>query len=118
MPGVTRRTLLALTAVASVVEPTFAEEEGISSELKALILTHETAYDALHRAVHRPGSSWHDRHRADRIEEQALLAICSFPATSRSDCRAKAGYLLTVEARGELDLEDHIQAILHAMMRD
>ncbi|CAN7636000.1 hypothetical protein [Mesorhizobium sp. LjNodule214] len=79
-------------------------------------MTHETAYCALHRVVHRAGSSRHDRKRADRIEEQALLAICSYPATSRSDRRAKAKYLLTVEARGELDLEEHMQAILHSMM--
>ncbi|ESY52065.1 MULTISPECIES: hypothetical protein [unclassified Mesorhizobium] len=117
MPGITRRTLLAFTAVASVVEPTFAEGEGSSRGLQALIATHETAYDALHRAVHRAGSSRHDRMRADRIEEQALLAICAFPATSGGDRRLKAEYLLTVEARGELDLEEHMQAILHSMLR-
>lgn len=116
MPGVTRRTLLAFTAVASIVEPTIAEGEGISRELQALIATHETAYNALHK-VHRAGSSSHDRKMADRIEEQALLAICSYPATSRGDRRVKAEYLLTVETRGELDLEDHVQAILHSMMR-
>ena len=115
MSGVTRRTLLAFTAVASVVKPTFAEGESISRELQALIATHETAYNALHAAVHRAGSSLHDRKRADRIEEQALLAICSFAATSRGDRRTKAEYLLAVEARGELDLEEHMQAILHSM---
>ncbi|SJM35574.1 hypothetical protein [Mesorhizobium delmotii] len=83
--------------------------------MQALIEAHETAYVALHRVVHRAGSS-HDRKRADRIEEQALLAICSFPAISRSDRRVKAEYLLTVEARGELDLEEHMQAILHSMI--
>ncbi|UVK36650.1 hypothetical protein LHFGNBLO_003598 [Mesorhizobium sp. AR10] len=117
MPGLTRRTLLAFTAVASVVEPTFAEGEGSSRELQALIATHGTAYDALHRVVHQAGSSWNDRKMADRVEQEALLAICSFPATSRSDRRIKAEYLLTVEARGELDLEEHMQAILHSMMR-
>ena len=84
MPGVTRRTLLAFTAVASVVEPTFAEGEGTSRELQTLIATHETAYAALHRVVHRAGSSWHDRKIADRVEEEALLAICSYPAISRA----------------------------------
>jgi hypothetical protein len=116
MPGVTRRTLLAFTAVASVVEPTFADGEGISRELRALIATHETAYDALHRVVHRASSSGQDRQQADRIEEQPLLAICSYPATSRGDRRVKAEYLLTVEARGELDLEEHMQAILQSIM--
>lgn len=116
MPAITRRTLLAFTAVASVVEPTFAEGGGTSRELQALIATHEAAYDALHAAVHRAGGSPHDRKRADWIEEQALLAICSFPATSRGDRQFKAEYLLTVEARGELDLEEHMQAILHSIM--
>lgn len=115
MPGVTRRTLLAFTAIASVVEPTFAEGEDISRELQSLITTHETAYAALRRVVHRAGSSWHDRKTADRIEEQTLLAICSYPATSRGDRRAKAEYLLTIEARGELDLKEHMQALLHSI---
>ncbi len=90
MPGVTRRTLLALTAIASVVEPTFAEEEGTSAELQALISAHETTYNALHAVVHRAGCSRHDRMRADQLEEQALLAICSYPATGRRDRLAKA----------------------------
>lgn len=115
MSGVTRRTLLVFAAVASVVEPTSAEGEGTSRELQALIATHEAAYAALHRVVHQAGSSQHDRKMADRIEEQALLAICSYPATSRGDRQVKAEYLLTVEARGELDLEQHMQAILHSM---
>lgn len=117
MPGVTRRTLLAFTAVASVVEPAFAEGEDTSRQLQALIATHETAYAALHTVVHRVGSSSNDRKMADRVEEQALLAICSYPATSRVDRRIKAEYLLTVEARGELDLEEQMQAILHSMVQ-
>ena len=117
MPRVTRRTLLAFTAGASFVEPTYAEKEGTSSELQALIATHGTAYDALHRVVHQADSSWHDRKSADRLEEEALLAICSYPATSRGDRRAKAEYLLTVESRGELDLQEHMQAILHSIVR-
>ncbi|WP_167484204.1 hypothetical protein [Mesorhizobium tamadayense] len=44
-----------------------------------------------------------------------MLAVCSFPAISRGDRRAKVEYLLTVEARGELDLEEHMQAILLSM---
>jgi hypothetical protein len=56
---------------------TFAEGEGASPELQALIGAHEAAYVALHRVVHRAGSSSHDRKRAVRIEEEALLAICS-----------------------------------------
>ena len=115
MPGVTRRTLLAFTAAASVVEPTFAEGEGASRELEARIATHETAYAALKKVYHEADSSRHDRQRADRIEQQALLAFCSFPATSRGDRRTKANYLLSVEAKGELDLQEHMQAILQSM---
>jgi hypothetical protein len=51
MPRVTRRTLLAFTAVASVAEPTFAEGEGASCELRALIGAHEDAYVALEWAA-------------------------------------------------------------------
>ncbi|TPM50380.1 hypothetical protein FJ964_01240 [Mesorhizobium sp. B2-3-2] len=54
------------------------------------------------------------RSRVDKVEQEALLAVCSFPAVNRDDRRAKANYLLDVEARGELDLPDHIQAILHS----
>ena len=54
---------------------------------------------------------------ADRIEGQALLAICSYPATSRGERRVKTEYLLTVEGRGEPDLKEHMQAILHSTMR-
>ena len=116
MPGIPAAQFCVRRSCA-VVDPTFAEGEGTSRELRALIATHETAYERVQRVVHREGSSLHDRKPADRIEEQALVAICSFPVTSQGDRRAKANYLLTVEARGELDLEVHMQAILHAMMR-
>ncbi|MER8977966.1 hypothetical protein [Mesorhizobium sp. M0870] len=117
MPEITRRTLLAFTAVASAIEPTFAEEEGASPELRALIGAHEASYVGLHRVVHQAGSTSNERKTADRIEQEASLAICSYPAISRGDRRAKADYLLTAEARGELDLEEHMQAILHSMKR-
>ncbi|MFD2058020.1 hypothetical protein ACFSQT_34550 [Mesorhizobium calcicola] len=117
MPEVTRRTLLAFAALASVVEPTLGEGEGASPELRALIGAHEATYVGLHRVVHQAGSSSDERKRADRIEQDALLAICSYPAISRGDRRAKAEYLLAVEARGELDLEEQMQAILHSMKR-
>ncbi|MER9896129.1 hypothetical protein NKJ40_29575 [Mesorhizobium sp. M0119] len=115
MNGITRRSLLALTGAAAVIDPASADGR-VSPKLQALIETHETAYVALHRVVHRAGSSSRDRKRADRIEEEALLAVCSYPAISRGDRWAKAEYLLTVEARGELDVEEHMQAILYSMM--
>ncbi|WP_292550200.1 hypothetical protein [Mesorhizobium sp.] len=33
------------------------------------------------------------------VEQEALLAICSYPAISRGDRRAKAEYLLGAEAK-------------------
>ncbi len=115
MPGVTRRTLLAFAAVASVVEPSLARSEATARELQALIDAHEVAYEALHQVVHSAGSTWNDREIADRIEQQALLAICAHPATGSGERRVKAEYLLKIEARGELDLEEHMQALLHSM---
>ncbi|MER8570643.1 hypothetical protein NKH19_00690 [Mesorhizobium sp. M1338] len=116
MPAITRRTLLALTGAAVVVDPVCADVKT-SPQLEALIAAHEAAYAAFHRVVHRAGSSRDDRERADGVEQEALLAVCSYPPVSRDDCRAKAKYLLAVEARGELDLQEHVQAILHSIMR-
>jgi hypothetical protein len=116
MPAITRRTLLALTGAAVAADPVSADVRT-SPQLQALIAGHEAAYAEFHRVVHRPGSSRNDRERADRVEQEALLAVCSYHATCRDERLAKAKYLLVVEARGELDLEVHMQAILHSMMR-
>ena len=43
--------------------------------------------------------------------------MCSYPAIEEADCRVKARYLLAIEARGELDLEEHMQAVLRSMLR-
>jgi hypothetical protein len=115
--AITRRSFLAFAAAASAVEPASAGDEGISPELRALILAHETAYAAFDRIFHRKDNSSRDCERADQIEQKALLAVCSYPAINQGNRRAKAEYLLTVEARGELDLEEHMQAILHSMLR-
>ncbi|MDX8445341.1 MULTISPECIES: hypothetical protein [Mesorhizobium] len=116
MPAMTRRTLLALAGAAVAVDPASADVRT-SPQLQALIAEHKAAYAAFNRVVHRVGSSRDDREWADRVEKGALLAICSYPAISRDDRRIKAKYLLAVEARGELDLPEQIQAILHSMMR-
>ncbi|MBZ9990926.1 hypothetical protein LB572_27860 [Mesorhizobium sp. BH1-1-5] len=72
-----------------------------------------TAYAALGRAVHeKAASSSYDR--ASRDEEGALLAICAYPVVSPDDSAAKARYLLEIEARGELDLPEHMQALLYS----
>ncbi|RWG82880.1 MAG: hypothetical protein EOQ69_15185 [Mesorhizobium sp.] len=116
MPAITRRTLLALTGAAVAVDPVSAEERT-SPKLQALIAAHDAAYAEFHRVVHRGGSSRDDREQADEVEQEALLAICAYPAISRADRRAKAEYLMTAEAKGELDLEEHMQAILHSMLQ-
>ncbi|MDX8464923.1 hypothetical protein RFM26_04410 [Mesorhizobium sp. VK23B] len=80
-----------------------------------MIEAHSTAYAAF-RQAHEVGGSSRDRDRASQEEETALLAICAYPAVSEGDRLAKAQYLLEVEARGELDLPDHIQALLRSTM--
>lgn len=114
MSAITRRTFLALTAVAASVDPASAKAAA-SQKLDLLIAVHQAAYAELHRVVHRVGSSTDDRDQADRAEQAALLAICSHPISCRDDGVAKARYLLAVEARGELDLPEHMQAILNSM---
>ncbi|MGX5805555.1 hypothetical protein ACWGS9_30675 [Bradyrhizobium sp. Arg314] len=114
MPTTTRRTFLALTGAIVAVDPVSANIN--SPNLQALITAHETAYAAFHRAIHSARGSGDDSERADRVEQEALLAVCSCPAISRDDCRIKGKYLLAVEARSELDLEEHMQAVLHSML--
>ncbi|RWA80839.1 hypothetical protein [Mesorhizobium sp.] len=116
MAAITRRTLLALTGAAVAVDPASAGVRT-SPKLQALIAAHESAYAAFHRVVHRAGSSRDDRERADKVEQEALLAVCSYPAISRDDRQTKTKYLLAVEARGELDLQEHMQAVLRSMMQ-
>ena len=70
---------------------------------------------ALGKAVREMGSS-RDYDRASRAEERALLAVCVYPAVRKGDRLAKARYLLEIEARGELDLPEHMQALLRSTM--
>ncbi|WP_292447411.1 hypothetical protein [Mesorhizobium sp.] len=57
-----------------------------------------------------------DHDSASRAEERALLAICAYPAVREADRLTKARYLLEIEARGELDLAEHMQALLRSTM--
>jgi hypothetical protein len=57
-----------------------------------------------------------DHDSASRAEERALLAVCSYPAVGEGDRWAKARYLLKIEARGELNLTEHMQALLRSTM--
>nr|WP_245432834.1 hypothetical protein [Mesorhizobium loti] len=85
-------------------------------ELVALIEAHKSAYTALRKTVEEISGSGSIFDNACRTEENALMAICAYPAITEGDRLAKAGYLLQIEARGELDLPQHMQAILRSTM--
>ncbi|WP_084566813.1 MULTISPECIES: hypothetical protein [unclassified Mesorhizobium] len=103
-----------MTAAALGAEPPTRDQEP-SSYLRALIEAHKTAYAEFGKALHEIGGGSDDRARASREEERALLAICGYPAVG-GDRLVKARYLLEIEARGELDLAEHMQAILRSTM--
>jgi hypothetical protein len=122
----TRRKLLAAIPAAAVAaataEAAFPATAGtpsvstVSPELEAIIDAHRRAYGALVEAIRASGANDADTARANGDEEKALLAVCAFPARFEADRGAKARYLLEVEARGELDLPQHMRAVLAAMM--
>ncbi|RWB15115.1 MAG: hypothetical protein EOQ40_29120 [Mesorhizobium sp.] len=104
-----------VAVAAPATEPPRQDRET-SRELRALIEAHTTAYAVFGKAVHEMGGSSRNWDRASRAEEKALLAICAYPAVSEGDRLTKARYLLEIEARGELDLPEHMQAILRSTM--
>jgi len=101
------------TAIAGIPQ---LRRQGPSRQLQKLIETHKKTYAAFGEAINGRGSHNGDHAKASRAEEKALLAVCSYPAVSEDDRRAKANYLLKTEARGELDLREHMQAVLRSMM--
>ncbi len=54
--------------------------------------------------------------RRSRVEETTLLAVWAYPAVKEGDRLAKARYLLKIEAHGELDLAEPMQALLRSTM--
>lgn len=124
----TRRNLLAaipaFTVAAITAQPVFATMPGKqtlkpglskpSPALQELIDAHRTAYEAFVEMISATGAKSGGPAKVSRIEEEALLAVCAFRARSEGDRRAKARYLLAIEARGELDLPQHIRAVLRA----
>ncbi|CCV15369.1 conserved exported hypothetical protein [Mesorhizobium sp. STM 4661] len=106
-----------VAATAPGAEPPGRHQEP-SNNLRALVEAHKTAYAAFGKALHDIGGGSSGSHRASREEERALLAICGYAAVRERDRLAKARYLLEVEARGELDLAEHMQAVLRSMMRN
>lgn len=83
-------------------------------ELVSLIEAHKSAYFALRKTVDEISGCGPHFDNACRSEEEALLAICAYPATTKGDRLTKARYLLHIEARGELDLPQHMRAILRS----
>lgn len=102
--------------VATTVEAMALDAPRRGTELEALIAAHRSAYAALGRTVQEVGSHGSVFDKACRTEEEALLAICAYPSITEGDRLAKASYLLQVEARGELDLPQHMQALLRSAM--
>jgi len=80
------------------------------------VVASTVAATAFGKALHEIGGARSDSARASRDEERALLAICSYAAVGEGDRLAKALYLLEIEARGELDLAEHMQAVLRSTM--
>ncbi|WP_287066880.1 hypothetical protein [Mesorhizobium sp.] len=109
--------VIATTVAASAfaTEPRRGDREP-SRDLRALIKAHKATYAAFGKAIHEVDGSNRGHDRASRAEERALLAVCAYPAVREGDRRAKARYLLKIEARGELDLAEHTQALLRPTM--
>ncbi|QKD00011.1 hypothetical protein [Mesorhizobium sp. NZP2298] len=104
-----------VAATALGTEPPGQDPEP-SNKLRTLIDMHKTAYSSFGEALHDIGGGRNDSARASREEERALLAICSYAAVGQEDRLTKARYLLEIEARGELDLAEHMQAVLRSTM--
>ncbi|MER8855632.1 hypothetical protein NKH94_29315 [Mesorhizobium australicum] len=104
-----------MTATALGAKPPSRDQEP-SSYLRALIEVHKAAYAEFGKALHEIGGGSCDPARASREEERVLLAICGYPAVGEADRLAKARYLLEIEARGELDLAEHMRAVLQSTM--
>ncbi|MEI9431823.1 hypothetical protein [Mesorhizobium sp. Cs1299R1N3] len=125
MSSINRRAFLFHSASAVVGSTVAAEALGReppgedpepSNQLRMLIEVHKAAYSSFGEALNKIGGDSSDSARASREEERALLAICSYAAIGEGDRLAKARYLLEVEARGELDLAEHMQAVLRSTM--
>ncbi|WP_287338949.1 hypothetical protein [Mesorhizobium sp.] len=104
-----------VAATALGAEPPGWDQEP-SNNLRALIEAHKAAYAAFDKALHDIGGGSGSDRASREEEERALLAICGYAAVRERDRVAKARYLLEIEARGELDLAEHMQAVLQSTM--
>ncbi|RUV81117.1 hypothetical protein EOA60_25000 [Mesorhizobium sp. M1A.F.Ca.IN.020.06.1.1] len=101
-----------LTAVAHATDAQRPQQEP-SCELRALVESHMTAYEAFGKVVQEVGGKGRDYDNANREEERALLAICAYPAITQADRLTRPRYLLEVEA---LDLPEQMKALIHSIM--
>ena len=120
---VTRRAILAALPATAVLSAGSSSEALVatprtamgSPELAALIKAHRAAYrHFVDHAAHRDDMRVYST--LSRAEEKALLAICAYPAVTHADRRVKVRYLLAIEKRGELDLPEHMEAVLRSML--
>lgn len=123
MPRIDRRALLITSTsalIASAADGSVVTDAqdgaGPSRDLSDLISDHQSAYTSLCRAINETGHDAGEIARLNEGEEGALLAVCSYRPIYQRDRHAKASYLLEIEARGELDLPVHIQALLRSML--
>jgi hypothetical protein len=113
---ISRREMLVGSAILGTTRAGAGIAGEPSRDLTALIEAHKAAYADFMASIRTSHGTHNDQAACSRDEEKALLAVCGFPAANDLDCRAKAAYLLEIEARGELDLRQHMQAVLLSMM--
>ena len=113
---ISRRKMLVGSAVLGTTRAGTGVAGAPSCDLAALIEAHKAAYADFMTSIRKSHGTRDDHAACSRAEEDALLAVCGLPAASDLDRRAKATYLLEIEARGELDLREHMQAVLLSMM--
>jgi hypothetical protein len=125
MLRINRRALLVTSTSALIGSATEGEssagvsrspDKAPSPDLLNSIHEHQSAYALFCHAIHEPGHDAGEIAAISQDEETALLAICTFRTLNDHDRRAKAEYLLEIEQRGELDLREHIQAVLRSML--
>ncbi len=117
MSLISRRNMLIGSAVigTTVAGLGIAPEREPSHEMSTLIEAHIATYATFMKAIRKPSDRHNDHAASSKAEEKALLAVCGFTAISEADRRVKATYLLQIEARGELDLREHMQTVLLSM---
>ena len=113
---ISRRKILVGSAILGTTRSGMGIAGQPSPDLTALIEAHKAAYADFMTSIRTLHGTHNDQAACSRSEEKALLAVCVFPAASDLDRRAKATFLLEIEARGELDLRQHMQAVLLSMI--